>query len=98
MKEYMYDIKDDLCRMLEDMTKGGSISRGDIPDIHMLTDTIKNICKIESLEKGEGYSYGDWRANGSYGRDYSSADRGQHYVRGHYSYSDDRMMPDMMRR
>lgn len=101
MKEFMYEIKDDLCRMLENCHKDGNISRADLQDIHMMTDTIKNICKIEKLEQGEGASYGDWRAMGSYGRDgYSEGNRGTHYVRGHYSYDDGRMMPDrdMMRR
>ena len=47
---------------------------------HKLTDTIKNIDKICMLEEG-GYSEDD----GSYGRGYSSANRGQHLVRSHYS-------------
>lgn len=98
MTKGMYELKGHLCDKLEEMSQGGNISRSDLQDIHMLTDTIKNLCKIETLS--EGASYGEWTADGSYGRgaynrgasnygdDYSSA-RGRHYVRGHYSYGDD---------
>lgn len=59
---------------------------GDLELAHKLTDTIKNIDKICMLEDGEGYS----EDGGEYGRGSSHANRGQHYVRGHYSRDDGR--------
>lgn len=58
---------------------------GDLEIIHKLTDTIKNLDKIEMLEDG-GYSQAGYRDGGSsYNRGSSYANRGKHYVRGHYS-------------
>ena len=34
----------------------GKISPQELEKIHKLTDTVKNICKIDALEDGEGYS------------------------------------------
>lgn len=89
--EYMYELKDKLCKELDEIARKPEMGAGDLEIIHKLTDTIKNIDKIEMLEDGDGYSMdGDWEARGSYrGRDYddgsSNANRGMHYVRGHYS-------------
>lgn len=79
----------------------GDMSAGDLEAVHKLTDTIKNIDKIMYLEGGSEYSRGgDWDTSGRYSRgrypdmdygDYSNARRGQHYVRGHYSYNDAKM-------
>ncbi len=56
---------------------------GDLEVIHKLTDTIKNIDKICMLEEEGGYSEA---VDGmDYGRGSSYANRGKHYVRGHYS-------------
>lgn len=49
----------------------------------MLTDTVKNIDKICMLEEEGGYS--EAVDGGDYGRGSSYANRGKHYVRGHYS-------------
>ena len=88
-----YEIKERLCAEL-DKFAGRDMSRADLETVHMLTDTIKNIDKIERM-KEDGYSNnysrgGEWEARGeyarnmghSYGDDYSN---GQHWVRGHYS-------------
>ena len=94
--DYMHDLKEKLCDELEEIARKPEMSAGDLEAIHKLTDTIKNIDKIEMLEDGDGYSMdGDWEARGSYrGGDYSrrdyddgssNANRGMHYVRGHYS-------------
>ena len=69
--------------------KGG----GDLDIAHKLTDTVKNIYKIEALSGQQysldGYSRGEWAASrGSYGRENSY--RRSHYVRGHYSNDDGR--------
>lgn len=96
----MNKIRRMLCDELDKFSGMGTLSATDLEYIHKLTDTIKNIDKIEKMEE-DGYSYGrgNWETNGSYGkygRNYdgdrinsSYARRGQHYVRGHYSYGDD---------
>lgn len=88
----MYELRDMLCKELDDLTRKGELGAGDLEIAHKLTDTIKNIDKIEMLED-DGYSQrrysrdGDWEADmrGTYGRGSSYARRGTHYVRGHYS-------------
>lgn len=92
----MHRIKE----MLEEELRkyeGKSLSTGSLDIIHKITDTIKNIDKIEMLETGEGYSQrrgyskdGEWEARGDYSNNsydggMSTARRGMHYVRGHYS-------------
>lgn len=82
--EYMNKIKKMLCNELEDYSDRKSLSTSDLDMIHKLTDTIKNLDKIEMLENEGGYSehypYDD--------RGSSYARRGTHYVRGHYSRED----------
>ena len=57
---YMEDLKDLLCAELEDYAekgkKSGKMSMGDLDSIHKLTDTVKNILKIDMLEGETGYS------------------------------------------
>jgi len=66
----LYDLKELLCKELEKIAQKGELSAGALETIHKLTDTIKNIDKIEMLEEESGYSRseGDWEARGSYGR------------------------------
>lgn len=81
------------------------MSAGDLDTAHKLTDTIKNIDKIQMLEDGDYSRTGEWEADmrgthgqdGSYGRGNSYANRGRHYVRGHYSRTDgrERMISDI---
>lgn len=100
MKKY----EDMLCRELDkiemEVGKSGGMTSGILDALHKITDTIKNLKKIEMLGEG-GASHnsygryysrdGEWRANGSYdgGDSYNSYDDGysgrMHYVRGHYS-------------
>lgn len=54
--EYMHELKDKLCDELEEIARKGELGAGDLEIIHKLTDTIKNIDKIEMLEDGDGYS------------------------------------------
>lgn len=63
----MYDLKETLCENLDQYAKKDALTRNDLDTVHMLTDTIKNIDKISTMEE-EGYSYGEgnWNANGSY--------------------------------
>lgn len=84
--KYMDKLKDMLCEELEQYADRKSLSSSDLEMIHKLSDTIKNLDKIEMLEGESGYSehypYDDDRGS-SYAR------RGTHYVRGHYSRDDD---------
>ena len=68
--EYMHELKEKLCDELEEIARKPEMGAGDLEIIHKLTDTIKNLDKIEMLEDG-GYSQaGDWEADmrGTYGR------------------------------
>lgn len=71
----MHDLKQMLCRELDDISSKGELSAGDLETVHKLTDTIKNIDKILALE--EGYSQG-WESDGMYSRGNSYA-RGRRY-------------------
>ena len=85
----MEKLKEKLWKELDEISDKPDLSAGDLEAAHKLTDTIKNIDKICMLEEEGGYSHdGAWNADmrGTYGRGYSSANRGQHYVRGHYSH------------
>ena len=92
-------LMDELYEIEEKMKKssGGKLSAGDIETIHKLTDSIKNIDKIEILEGGEGYSEeGNWMADGRmYGTSY---DDGMSYARGRNAKRDSmgRYSRDMM--
>ena len=54
--EYMHKIKKMLCKELEEYAEKKSLSSSDLDMIHKLTDTVKNLDKIEMLEGEEGYS------------------------------------------
>lgn len=89
--EYMHDLKDKLCDELEEIANKGELGAGDLEIVHKLTDTIKNLDKIEMLEDG-GYSQaGDWEIEGrAYNRGSSYARRKRDSM-GRYS-RDGRMM------
>ena len=94
--DYMHDLKDLLCAELEDYAekgkKSGKMSMGDLESIHKLTDTVKNILKIDMLEEESGYSedghyMGDGRIYGtSYESGYSERG-GSSYARGRGRYA-----------
>lgn len=81
--EKLYNLKDKLCEELEEYARKQDMGAGDLEVIHKLTDTIKNIDKICMLEDEGGYS--EAVDDGDYGRGSGYANRGKHYVRGHYS-------------
>ena len=93
---YMHDLKDLLCAELEDYAekgkKSGKMSMGDLETIHKMTDTVKNILKIDMLEEESGYSedgryMGEGRIYGtSYESGYSERD-GSSYARGRGRYA-----------
>lgn len=88
--EYMHELKEKLCDELEEIARKGELGAGDLDIVHKLTDTIKNICKIDMLDDG-GYSRdGDWMARGTYDRGHSYRGRKRDSM-GRYS-RDGRMM------
>ena len=90
--EYMYELKDKLCKELDEIARKGELGAGDLEIVHKLTDTIKNLDKIEMLEDDGGYSQaGDWEIEGrAYNRGNSYARRKRDSM-GRYS-RDGRMM------
>ena len=93
---YMEDLKDLLCAELEDYAekgkKSGKMSMGDLDSIHKLTDTVKNILKIDLMESDDGYSEdGSYMGEGRiYGTSYDDGmrrDVGYSYARGRGRYA-----------
>lgn len=70
------ELKEKLMRELDMASSKTPMTVADISMVDTLTHAIKNLCKIIEAEE-EGYSGGEWRAEGYSGR--------RHYVRGHYS-------------
>ena len=46
--EYMHELKEKLCEELEEIARKPEMSAGDLEAAHKLTDTIKNIDKIDA--------------------------------------------------
>ena len=86
---YMETLKDLLCAELEDYAEKGQkankMSAGDLEAIHKLTDTVKNILKIDMLEEESGYSE-DGRYMGE-GRIYGTSYESGYSERGGSSYA-----------
>lgn len=94
-KQKMDELKHLLCRELDQIADKGELSAGDLETAQKLTDTIKNIHKINMLEYADGYSGDDVNRSyygNAYGRyhdnmgRYAGNDRysGRTYVRGYY--------------
>ena len=100
MSKNLYDLREMLCEELDEYNRDAKngLNERVLDTVHKLTDTIKNIDKIMMLEDGDYSRSGEWEADmrGNYGRteNYnrgnSYANRGRHYVRGHYSRGDGR--------
>ena len=86
---YMHDLKDLLCAELEDYAekgkKSGKMSMGDLETVHKLTDTVKNIMKIDVLKEEVGYSEDGHYMGG--GRIYGTSYDGGYSERGGSSYA-----------
>ena len=76
--EYIEKIKKMLCKELDEYATKNKLSMADIDVIHKLTDTVKNLDKIEMLEDEGGYSE-------------ARAGRGRSSYMGGSSYDDDMM-------
>lgn len=87
----MKALKDMLCKELKQYEARTKLNLADLDAVHKLTDTIKNIDKIEMLEDDgemDEYSEARYSRRGGYAYDdggNSYARGGRHYVRGHYS-------------
>lgn len=107
MSKNLYDLREMLCEELDEYNRDAKngLNERTLDTVHKLTDTIKNIDKIMMLEDGDYSRTGELEADmrGNYGRteNYnrgnSYANRGRHYVRGHYSRGDgrERIISDM---
>ena len=85
----MHKIKEMLTKELEVFEKKGQLSMSDLDRVHKLTDTIKNIDKIDMLEDGyseDGHYMGEGRIYGT-----SYAGRRKRDSMGRYSRDDGRM-------
>ena len=67
--EYLYDLKDMLCRELKEYAKKGELSAGSLETIDKLTHSLKSVVTIMAMEDS-GYSrennggYSGTRAHG----------------------------------
>lgn len=100
--EYMRKLENKLCQELEDIAKQGNLSKTDYEEIHMLTDTIKNIYKIETLKGDTSYGeyprkYRDRNYDGEYEEGYSRRRRDSRgrYMTG-YSHGEKEELMDML--
>ena len=95
--EYIEKIKKMLCKELDEYAMKGKISGSDLDMIWKLTDTVKNLDKIEMLEDGNSYDgYSEMREYPYMGGSSYARGRGRYAKRdsmGRYS-SDDRMSYD----
>ena len=95
--EYIEKIKKMLCKELDEYAMKSKLSMADVDVIHKLTDTVKNLDKIEMLEDGNSYDgYSEMREYPYMGGSSYARGRGRYAKRdsmGRYS-SDDRMSYD----
>lgn len=106
-KQSMHKLREKMCKELETLASRSNLNMGELELVHKITDTIKNIDKINMLEDS-GYSEarGRGRSRSSYGYDDNSydsyasdggySDRARHYVRGHYSNHSKKDLIDYM--
>ena len=80
--EYIEKIKKMLCKELDEYAMKGKISGSDLDMIWKLTDTVKNLDKIEMLEDGESYDgYSEMREYPHMGGSSYASGRGRYAKR-----------------
>lgn len=81
----MERLKDKLWKELDEIANKPSMSVGDLEAAREMTETIKNICEIDMLETGDGYSNnkGDWMDEGGRDRGPVYANRGSRRDKGY---------------
>lgn len=90
--DYLYDLKDMLCKELKEYAKKGELSAGSLETIDKLTHSLKSVVTIMAMEDGgysrdDGYSgarrrdsMGRYADGGSYER-YNDGYSGRRYSR-----------------
>lgn len=73
-KEALYELKETLCRELEEYLAKGELSTGDLEPIYKITKSVKNLCEILMMEEGgrgrkDGYSRDGYGRSNDYSRD-----------------------------
>ena len=95
--EYIEKIKKMLCKELDEYAMKSKLTMSDLQPVHLMTDIIKNLDKIEMLEDGDSYDgYSEMREYPYMGGSSYARGRGRYAKRdsmGRYS-SDDRMTDD----
>lgn len=78
MHEVYETLRSKLSASLKEISKTGKLSGPALNELHMVTDTIKNLDKIEMLEEDGGYSEAtDFMGEGRmYGTSYARGRRG----------------------
>ena len=78
MHEVYEGLRSKLSMSLKELNKTGKLSGAALNELHMVTDTIKNLDKIEMLEEDGGYSEAtDFMGEGRmYGTSYARGRRG----------------------
>ena len=80
------ELRDTLCRELDEIAEKGELSAGDLETVDKLTHTLKNLDKI--MMGGEYSNAGDWYAMGNYGRSTTPSAGRKRDSMGRYSRTD----------
>lgn len=92
--KHIEELKETIKRELEKFAKQGDVSVNTLEKIHKLSDTYKNLCKIEMLEEDGDYSEEMYGSSYARGRRYAKRDSmGRYSKDGGYDddYSESRM-------
>ena len=96
--EYIEKIKKMLCKELDEYAMKSKLTMSDLQPVHLMTDIIKNLDKIEMLEDGESYDgYSEMREYPYMGGSSYARGRGRNAKRdrmGRYSSDDDMSYDD----
>lgn len=95
----MEDLRDMLCKELDEITMKGGLTAGDLDAVDKLTHSIKSIDTIMAMESSEKYSNGGnmnggYMDNNGYNRSYSARGRNARrdsrgrYMTGYRTYRD----------
>lgn len=77
MHEVYEGLRSKLSMSLKELNKTGKLSGAALNELHMVTDTIKNLDKIEALEDGDYSEATDFMGEGRmYGTSYARGRRG----------------------
>ena len=98
--EALYDLKDMLCKELEDLVRKGDLSAGSLDVVDKLTHSIKSLVTIIAMEDG-GYSNDNYDGNSyGYNRNYSGRRYNNRDSMGRYTsrrYSRDEAKDEVIR-